>query len=134
MNLKTGPIGRAANALTIWAIQLGIPRPPYTRGNAIVVETVGRRSGRRRRIPVGYIEEDGKLIVVVEDGARADWVRNALAREEKLRIHYRGRWRAARLRLFEGDPESYLRRMNKIHAHFVRAHSSTPGVAEITLA
>jgi deazaflavin-dependent oxidoreductase (nitroreductase family) len=133
VNLKTGPIGKAANALTIWAIQLGIPRPPYTRSNAIIVETVGRKSGKRRRIPVGYIEEDSKLIVVVEDGAWADWVRNALAREGRLRVHLRGKWRDARLRLFEGDPESYLQRMNKIHAHFVRAHSSTPGVAEITL-
>ena len=132
MNLKTGPIGKAANALTIWAIQLGIPRPPYTRGNAIVVETVGRKSGRRRRIPVGYIEEDGKLIVVVEDGARADWIRNAVARGG-LRVHYRGRWRDARLRLIEGEPEEYLRRMNRVHAHFVRAHSSVPAVAEITL-
>ena len=133
MNLKTGPIGKAANALTIWAIQLGVPRPPYTRSNAIVVETVGRRSGKRRRIPVGYIEDGGKLIVVVEDGGRADWVRNALARDGGLRVHLRGQWRAARLRLFEGDPEGYLQRMNKIHAHFVRAHSSTPGVAEITV-
>ena len=132
MNLKTGPIGRAANAITIWGILLGIGRPPYTRSNALVVETVGRRSGRRRRIPVGYVEEGGKLFVVVEDGARADWIRNALARGG-LRVHYRGRWRDARLRLIEGEPEEYLRRMNRVHAHFVRAHSSVPAVAEITL-
>jgi deazaflavin-dependent oxidoreductase (nitroreductase family) len=99
----------------------------------MVIETVGRKSGKRRRLPVGYIEEDGKLIVVVEDGARADWVRNALAREGRLRVHLRGRWREARLRLIEGDPEAYLRRMSKTHAFFVRRHSSVPGVAEITL-
>jgi deazaflavin-dependent oxidoreductase (nitroreductase family) len=133
VNLKTGPIGKAANALTVWAIQLGIPRPPYNRGNGMVIETVGRRSGKRRRIPVGYIEEDGRLIVVVEDGARADWVRNALAREGKLRVHLRGRWRDARLRLIEGDAEAYLQRMNKLHAYFVRRHSSVPGIAEITV-
>ena len=133
MNLKTGPIGKAANALTVWAIRAGIPRPPYTRGNALIIETVGRRSGRRRRIPVGYIEEDGKLIVVVEDGARADWVRNA-QHHGGLRVFHRGRWRDARLRLIEGDPENYLRRMNSVHAMFVRRHSSvisaTPGVLE----
>ena len=132
MNLKTGPIGRAANAITVWGILLGIGRPPYTRSNALVVETVGRRSGRRRRIPVGYVEEGGKLFVVVEDGARADWIRNAVARGG-LRVHYRGRWRDARLRLIEGEPEEYLRRMNRVHAHFVRAHSSVPAVAEISL-
>ena len=131
MDLKTGPIGRAANALTVWAIRAGVPRPPYTRGNAIIVETVGRKSGKRRRIPVGYIEEAGRLIVVVEDGARADWVRNA--QHGGLRVFHRGRWKDARLRLIEGDPESYLQRMSSVHAYFVRRHSSVPGVAEITL-
>ena len=133
MDLRKGIIGRVANTITVWGIQLGIPRPPYNRGNGMVVETIGRKSGRRRRIPVGYIEEDSKLIVVVEDGARADWVRNALARDGRLRVHLRGRWRDAQIRLIEGDPESYLQRMNKVHAYFVRRHSSAPGVAEITV-
>jgi deazaflavin-dependent oxidoreductase (nitroreductase family) len=133
MDLRRGLVGRVANSLTVWAIRAGIPRPPYTRGNAIIVETVGRKSGKRRRIPVGYIEQDGKPIVVVEDGARADWVRNALAREGRLRVFYRGAWRAARLQLIEGDPERYLQRMNRAHAMLVRHHSSVPGVAEITL-
>jgi hypothetical protein len=79
------------------------------------------------------MEEGGKLIVVVEDGARADWVRNALARDGSLRVHLRGRWRDARLHLIAGDPEAYLQRMSSTHAYFVRRHSSEPGVAEITL-
>ena len=133
MDLRKGLIGRVANGVTVWGILLGIPRPPYTRNVGMVIETVGRKSGKRRRLPVGYIEEDGRLIVVVEDGARADWVRNALARDGRLRIHLRGRWRDARLRLIEGDPEAYLQRMNKIHAYFVRRHSSASGVAEITV-
>jgi hypothetical protein len=44
---------RIANAVTKLALLVGIPRPPYTRENALIVETVGRRSGKRRRIPVG---------------------------------------------------------------------------------
>jgi deazaflavin-dependent oxidoreductase (nitroreductase family) len=133
MDLRRGLIGKAANTLTVWAIRAGIPRPPYTRANALIIETTGRRSGRRRRIPVGYIEEDGKQIVVVEDGARADWVRNAQARGGRLRVFYRGAWRDARLQLIEGDPESYLQRMNRAHAMLVRHHSSVPGIAQITL-
>jgi deazaflavin-dependent oxidoreductase (nitroreductase family) len=121
-----------ANALTMWAIQAGIPRPPYTRRNAIVVETIGRRSGKLRRVPVGYLEERGKLMVVVEDGLRAHWVRNALAHDGRLRIHLRGRWRPARLRAVEGDPETYLRQMNTLHAALVRRHSTIPAVVEIT--
>jgi len=127
------PIVRIANAITIQSIIAGIPRPPYTRKNALVIETLGRRSGKRYRIPVGYLDDNGRIIVVVEDGARANWVRNALARDGRLRIHLRGRWRDARLRMLEGDPEAYLARMNRIHAGFVRLESSTPAVAELVL-
>lgn len=127
------PVVRIANAITNLAITTGIPRPPYTRKNALVIETVGRRSGKRHRIPVGYLDDNGRIIVVVEDGLHANWVRNALARDGRLRIHFRGRWREARVRMLEEDPESYLARMNRIHAGFVRLESSKPGVAEFLL-
>jgi deazaflavin-dependent oxidoreductase (nitroreductase family) len=122
---------RVANAITTFALLVGIPRPPYTRENALIVETVGRRSGKRRRLPVGFLDDGGRIIVVVEDGSRAQWVRNALANEGRLRIHLRGAWRPARLRILDGDPESYLRRMSRVHAAFVRLESSTPAVVEI---
>jgi len=120
-----------ANAITNLAIITGIPRPPYTRKNALIVETVGRRSGKRHRIPVGYLDDNGRIIVVVEDGLRANWVRNAFASEGHLRIHLRGHWRNATLRMLEEDPESFLTRMNRIHAGFVRLESTTPRVAEL---
>lgn len=122
---------RIANAVTKLALLVGIPRPPYTRENALIVETVGRRSGKRRRIPVGYLDDGGRIIVVVEDGSGAQWVRNALANDGRLRIHLRGAWRPARLRMLDADPESCLRRMNRLHAAFVRLEASTPGVVEI---
>ncbi len=122
---------RIANAATNLALLLGIPRPPYTRENALIIETVGRRSRKRRRIPVGFLDDGGRIIVVVEDGARAQWVRNALANDSRLRVHLRGAWRPARLRMVDGDPESYLRRMSQVHAAFVRLESTTPAVVEI---
>jgi deazaflavin-dependent oxidoreductase (nitroreductase family) len=97
---------RIANAITKLALLVGIPRPPYTRENALIVENVGRRSGKRRRIPVGYLDDGGSIIVVVEDGSRAQWIRNALANDARLRIHLRGAWRPARLRILDADPES----------------------------
>ena len=124
---------RLANAVTTFALLAGIPRPPYTRNNAMVIETLGRRSGKRHRVPVGYLDDGGHIIVVVEGGANAHWVRNALANDGRLRIHFRGKWQAARLRLLNVDPESYLRRMNRIHAGFVRIESTTPSVVEIVL-
>lgn len=126
------PVVRLANAVTKFALVMGIPRPPYTRRNAIIIETVGRKSGEARRIPVGFLEDGGRLIVVVEDGTRAQWVRNALANDGRLRIHHHGAWRPARLRVLEdADPEVFLRRMNRVHAGFVRNESTTPGVVEI---
>ena len=122
---------RIANAVTKLALLVGIPRPPYTRENALIVETVGRRSGKRRRIPVGYLDDGGRIIVVVEDGSRAQWVRNALANDGRLRIHLCGAWRPARLRILDADPERCLGRMSRVHAAFVRLESSTPGVVEI---
>jgi deazaflavin-dependent oxidoreductase (nitroreductase family) len=122
---------RIANAVTKLALLVGIPRPPYNRGNALIVETIGRRSGKRHRIPVGYLDEGGCIIVVVEDGSRAHWVRNTLANDGRLRIHLRGSWRTARLRILDADPDSYLSRMNRVHAAFVRVESTTPAVVEI---
>ncbi|MBI2177804.1 MAG: nitroreductase family deazaflavin-dependent oxidoreductase [Candidatus Tectomicrobia bacterium] len=118
---------RIANAVTNLALLVGVPRPPYTRENALIIETVGRRSGKRRRIPVGYLDDGGRIIVVVEDGSRAPWVRNALANDGRLRIHLHGAWRPARLRILDEDPESCLRRMNRVHAAFVRLESEYAG-------
>jgi deazaflavin-dependent oxidoreductase (nitroreductase family) len=122
---------RIANEITKISLLVGIPRPPYSRANALIVETVGHRSGKRRRIPVGYLDDGGHIIVVVEDGRSAQWIRNALANDHRMRIHFRGAWREARLRILDADPESYLRRMNRVHAGFVRLESTTPAVVEI---
>ncbi len=124
---------RLGKPLRMWPLRLGLPSPPYHRGNAIIVETVGRRSGKRRRAPVGFLEEDGKLIVVAEDGLATAWVRNGLASDGRLRVFLRGKWRDARLRSRPGDPEAYLRRMSKAHAAFVRMESSVPVLIEITV-
>jgi hypothetical protein len=72
---------RFANAVTNLALLAGIPRPPYTRNNALIVETIGHLSRKRRRVPVGYLDDGGRIIVVVERGSRSHWVRNALANE-----------------------------------------------------
>ena len=120
-----------ANAATNLALLAGIPRPPYNRGNALIVETIGRRSGKRRRIPVGYLDDGGRIIVVVEDGSHCHWVRNSLAGGGRLRIYFRGAWREARLQVLDADPEMYLKRMNRVHAAFVRNEASTPGVVEL---
>lgn len=97
------------------------------------METVGRRSGKRRRAPVGSLAEDGKLIVVAEDGLATGWVRNALAEDGRLRVCFCRRWRDAHLKPRTGDPDAFLRRVSTTHAAFVRMESSVPALIEITL-
>jgi len=74
----------------------------------------------------------GKLIVVAEYGLASSWVRNAVDREGRLRVFYRGGWREARLKPRPGDPEVYLRQMSRTHAALVRMESSSPALVEIT--
>jgi deazaflavin-dependent oxidoreductase (nitroreductase family) len=124
-------IVRIANEITNLAILAGVPRPPYTRRNALVIETVGQRSGKLRRVPVGYLDDGGRIIVVVENGLDANWIRNAIANGCRLRINLQGAWRDARLQILDADPESYLSRMNRVHAAFVRIEATTPVVVEI---
>ncbi len=110
----------------------GPSEPSVHAAEPIIVETIGRRSGKRRRVPVGFLEENGILIVVAEDGRVTSWVRNALDRDGRLRIFFLGKWRDAHLELRPGDPETYLRRMSKAHAAFVRMELSAPELVEIT--
>jgi deazaflavin-dependent oxidoreductase (nitroreductase family) len=116
----------------MWPLRVGLPSPPYTLRNAIIIETIGRRSGRRRRVPVGFLEEGGKLIVVTEDGLATSWVRNALEREGRLRVFLHGKWRVARLQPRADDPEPYLRQMTRTHVALLRMESSALGLVEIT--
>lgn len=123
---------RVGNPLRMWPLLVGLPSPPYTRRNAIIIETVGRKSGKRYRIPVGFLDENGELIVIAEDGAHSAWVKNALADKGHLRVFLHGHWRDATLRLQPGDCEPYLRRMNRTHAAFVRTEASSPAVVVIS--
>ena len=64
-------------------------------GGLIVLETIGRRSGRRSRLPLAAIRVDGHVLVSTFRGARSQWVRNAAA-NPAVRYWLRGRPRKAR--------------------------------------
>lgn len=76
------------NPPVILATRLGLV-PGY-----VLVETQGRRTGKRRRTVVGMGMADGTGWVVAEHGRRAGYVRNIEA-EPCVRVCVRGRWRAA---------------------------------------
>jgi deazaflavin-dependent oxidoreductase (nitroreductase family) len=68
----------------------------------LLIETYGRRSGRKRRNVVGMkiIGETGW--VVAEQGRNAGYVRN-LEADPRVRVRIRRRWRDARARVGDGD-------------------------------
>lgn len=83
--------GMLINHIAVPAIRAGLPLPLITPSVAIVVETVGRRTGTTRSTPLAYAEvDDGTLWVVAEQGTREDWLRNALADGGRLRLWLRG--------------------------------------------
>jgi hypothetical protein len=69
---------------------LGIAPPGYA-----LLETVGRKTGKPRRTPLGDGRVNRQLWIVAEHGAKAEYIRN-IARNPhvrvKLRVGFRARW------------------------------------------
>lgn len=86
-----------------------------------LIETRGRRTGRRRRTVVGVHQEGNTLWVVAEQGRHAGYVAN-LEADPEVRVRLRGRWRLGTARTVPDDNpfvrlESFRRRS---HAATVR--------------
>jgi len=67
-----------------------------------LVETRGRRSGKRRRTVVGMHLDGTTGFVVAEHGRHAGYVRNIQA-DPTVRVCLRGRWHGARAELLVDD-------------------------------
>ena len=67
-----------------------------------LLETTGRRSGKRRRIPVGNGLEGDVFWVVSAHGEPSAYVQNLIA-EPRVRVKVGRRWRSGRASLLTGD-------------------------------
>jgi deazaflavin-dependent oxidoreductase (nitroreductase family) len=87
----------------------------------VLVETRGRRTGKRRRTVVGMHREGSTGWVVAEQGRHAGYVRNLEAHPD-VRVCARGRWRPARASVVPADdPEARLQAFGRsMHASTVR--------------
>jgi deazaflavin-dependent oxidoreductase (nitroreductase family) len=65
---------------------------PSTAGQILVLQHVGRRSGREFRSPVNYAEVDGALYCLAAFGSGSDWYRNLMAAPRVEAWLPRGRW------------------------------------------
>jgi deazaflavin-dependent oxidoreductase (nitroreductase family) len=68
----------------------------------VLVETTGRKTGRRRRNVVGAHREGDTLWIVAEHGRHAGWVANAEA-EPRVRVRQRLRWIDGKAHVVDGD-------------------------------
>ncbi len=69
----------------------------------VVLETRGRKTGRRIRLPVGgRLENNRRVWIVSEHGPKAGYVKNLLA-EPRVRVRVNGRWRTGRAYLDDSD-------------------------------
>jgi deazaflavin-dependent oxidoreductase (nitroreductase family) len=85
-----------------------------------VIETVGRRSGQRRRTPVGGRLDGRSFWLVSEFGRDSDYVRNMVA-NPRVRVQLRGRWHAGTAHLLDADdPRARLARLPRMNSLGVR--------------
>jgi deazaflavin-dependent oxidoreductase (nitroreductase family) len=103
------------NPPTKLGVYLGV-----VRGHALV-ETTGRKTGKRRWTVVGVHEDGDRLWVVAEQGRHAGYVRNIEA-DPVVRVRLRGRWVPARGHLVDDDnPVERLQTFRRErHARLVR--------------
>jgi len=80
---------------------LGIAPPGYA-----LLETIGRKTGKPRRTPVGDARVGGHLWIVAEHGTKAGYVRNIASNPRvrlKLRTGLRTRWHTGTACLLSDD-------------------------------
>ncbi|MGP3981269.1 nitroreductase/quinone reductase family protein [Streptomyces sp. KR80] len=112
---------RVANPLIRWILLRGVSLP----GHALL-ETIGRKSGQARRIPVGEGLEGDTFWIIAEHGRRAAYVRNIEA-NPCVRVKVRGQWRSGTAYVMpEDDPRERQRKLShnlsrRLNAAAVRA-------------
>lgn len=98
-----------------------------------LLETMGRRSGRPHRVPVGDGLRDDTFWIVAEHGRGADWVRNVEV-DPRVRIRVRGAWRTGTARVLKGDdPKARLRRLGGLNPWIVRLAGTEPLTVRVDL-
>ncbi|HVF11706.1 MAG TPA: nitroreductase family deazaflavin-dependent oxidoreductase [Actinomycetota bacterium] len=121
--------------MAVASITSGFPLPPISASTALVVEHVGRKTGRTRRTPMGFAKGSADSVdVVAEHGEHSDWVKNALLAGE-VQVWIGGkRFRGKPALDPDRDPEDVWKNMrSRSVAAFARFLSSEPKVVHITL-
>jgi deazaflavin-dependent oxidoreductase (nitroreductase family) len=84
-----------------FVLAVGLAVPGYA-----LLETIGRKSGKPRRTPVGDGRVDKQFWLVAEHGMNAGYIRNITSNPSvrlKLRLGLRSRWHAGTAHLLPDD-------------------------------
>jgi deazaflavin-dependent oxidoreductase (nitroreductase family) len=96
-----------------------------------VIETVGRRTGLPRQIPVGGRQHGDSYWFVAGDARQSAYVRNIEA-EPRVRVRVHGRWRSGMAHLLPGDnPRRRLLRLNPVNSLFILIANRGAGLLTI---
>jgi deazaflavin-dependent oxidoreductase (nitroreductase family) len=96
-------VGRVVmNPLVSALGRVGI-HPPLT----VELETIGRKSGEPRRVPLNGRAEDHQLWVISQHGRRAGWAYNVTA-NPRVRVRIKDEWRSGTA-TFEPDDDVVAR-------------------------
>jgi deazaflavin-dependent oxidoreductase (nitroreductase family) len=99
---------RVVNPLVRWGLERGIAP-----GSVALLETIGRKSGQPRRIPVGNGLRGREFWIVTEHGRRAAYVRNIEA-DPRVRVKVGRRWHAGTAHILEDDdPYERMRKLGR---------------------
>lgn len=126
-------IGRVTvNPIVLKLIRSPLQVPGLSSGTVLRMTTAGRRSGKTRVTPMGYVPAGPNVLLVVsERGSRADWYRNAVS-AGWAQVEAGGRRGPATVKILEDeDPGLVLSRMNPMLRLANRALWSDPAVVEI---
>ncbi|MEY2470097.1 MAG: hypothetical protein QOF21_2795 [Actinomycetota bacterium] len=86
----------------------------------VIIETTGRRTGKRRHTVVGFHRDGDVGWIVAEQGRHAGYVCNLEANAD-VRVCLHGRWRRARaVTVPNDDPLARLKSFGRVHAATVR--------------
>jgi deazaflavin-dependent oxidoreductase (nitroreductase family) len=86
-----------------------------------LLETIGRRSGKPRRNPVGNGLQGDTFWIVADHGHHADYIKNIMA-NPRVRVRVGGRWRSGTAHVLpDDDPIERQKQMRLVNAIIVRA-------------
>lgn len=120
-------------------VRLGLDLGVAPRAFALL-ETTGRRSGKRRRVPVGSGLMGDIFWLVSERGAGADYVRNMQA-DPRVRVKVGRTWRAGTATVLpEDDAAARLQQivdsqgwLRRVDAGILRSASKTHGTTPVSV-